>query len=170
MKEIVYNEYNLNNQEINNIIKRAKIIIINSNDEILLTCSNKNYFLIGGHVENNETDKKTLIRETLEETGIELKLNTITPFFSITYYTKNYPIINQNTKYITNYYYIKLDVKPNSSKINLTEGERKGNFKLHYIHKNNIIEILTNSIKNCTRKNVVRDTISALEEFLKLYK
>ena len=57
MKEIIYNEDNLNVNDINNVVERAKAIIVNSKGEILLGYGNNNYQIIGGHKENNETYK-----------------------------------------------------------------------------------------------------------------
>lgn len=36
MKEIIYNEDNLKDSDINNVVERAKAIIVNSKGEILL--------------------------------------------------------------------------------------------------------------------------------------
>jgi len=170
MKEIIYNEYKLKDNEINNIVKRAKIIFINSKDEILLANSNNNYYLIGGHVDNDETDIETLKRETLEETGIELNIKDIKPFFTIIYKTKDYPEKNINSKHIANYYYVKLDEQINYNKMNLTEEEIKSNFKVEYVHIDKILKVLNDSLSNATRPGVVRDTINVIEEFIKIYK
>jgi len=170
MKQIIYNEYNLDDNEINNIIKRAKIILINNKEEILLANSSNNYYLVGGHVDNDETDIETLKRETLEETGINLNIEDIKPFLSITYKVKDYPEKTINSKFIANYYYLELNEKINYNNMNLTEGEIKENFELSYIHINEIIEVLKENLKVATRRNVVRDTIDAVEEFIKIYK
>jgi len=170
MKKIIYNEHNLEDSEINNIVKRAKIILINKNDEILLANSKNNYYLVGGHVDNNETDIETLKRETLEETGIDLNIKKLNPFFTIIYKTKDYPEKNINSEHIANYYYLKLDEKINYNKIHLTEEEIKGNFKVEYIHINNILKVLNDSLSIATRPGVVRDTIIVIEEFIKIYK
>ena len=170
MKNIIFNKENIKEEEINNIVKRAKIVLINSKDEILLTLCHKNYYLIGGHVENNETDIETLKREILEETGIKLDINDIKPYFSIMHYKRNYPKENLISKFIANYYYYKTDILPDMTKTNLTEDEKKGKFQLNYINKNEILEIINNSLNTCTREGVVKDTILALEEFLNIEK
>lgn len=166
MKEIIYNNDCLADIDINRYIKRAKIIIENSKNEILLAYSHKNYFLLGGHVENNESFDECIVREIKEETGIEIPYKKRIPYFSIKYLCKNYPNESENTKYITNYYFIKLDLIPNLKNIKLTEDEKEGNFKLQYIAKNSIIKILTDSLNTCTNTNVVQDTIDAIKEYL----
>ena len=54
MKTIIYNDDYLEREDINKEVRRTKAIIVNSNDELLLAFSRNNYYLIGGHVEDNE--------------------------------------------------------------------------------------------------------------------
>lgn len=171
MKEIIYNEYNLKDSDINKVVKRAKAIMINSNDEILLGYCNYNYQLPGGHLEDNETYEECLIREIKEETGIDMELSKekVNPIITIKYYNKDYPSEGINSKYLANYYYIKTDLKPNLNDIDLTENEKEGMFYLKYIHINNVIEELSQSLKTCTKENVVKDTIKVIEEFINNY-
>ena len=51
---------------------------------------------------------------------------------------------------------------------NLTEEEKKANFELYYVHKVNIIKLLTDNLKTCSRQGVVRNTLDVVETFLKL--
>lgn len=167
MKTVLYNESNLKKEEINKIVKRAKLILVNSNNEILLGYCNNNYQLPGGHVEKNETYEECLIRELMEETGINLNSKIDNLVLKIIYMNKDYPNKGDNTKYICNYYSIKSDLKPNLNLINLTKEEKDGNFYLRYININNVIEELESSLENCTRENVVKDTIAAINEYIK---
>lgn len=166
MKKLLYNNDNLEDSDITKIVKRAKILIINSNDEILLAYSDKNYQLIGGHVEDNETFEECIVREVKEETGIDLPLEERQPFYLITYFNKDYPSVGINSKFIANYYEVKTDIKTDLSKVNLTEEEKSGNFELRYIHKDKILQELENSLNTCNRINVVKDTINAVNEYL----
>lgn len=167
MKTILYNYDNLKEEEINRLTRRAKILIINSNDEILFAHSNNNYFFVGGRVEEDETFDDAIVREIKEETGIDLPLEKREPFFNITYMNKDYPDKGINTKSIANYYVIECSIKPDLSKVSLTEEEKIANFKLVYIHKNNVLEELNNCLEFCSNKNVVRDTIEVVKEYLK---
>lgn len=170
MKEIIYNYDNLELKDINKEVKRSKILIINSNNEILLGFGNENYQLPGGHVEENETFEDCIIREVKEETGIDINLKTKKPFIVIKYMCKDYPDAGENTMYIANYYTIISNQKPDLTKINLTENEKEGMFELRYIHKDSIVEELNNSLINCTRKNAIMDTLEVINEFLKTSK
>ena len=55
MREIIHNNDNLQESDINKVVERAKIILVNSKDEILVAKSHQNYSFIGGHVEEKET-------------------------------------------------------------------------------------------------------------------
>ena len=168
MKKIVYNEDNLSDNDINNVVYRAKALIINSNDEILFGYGNNNYQFVGGHLEEGESLDECLVREIKEETGIDIPILKRDPFISIIYYNKDYPEVGINSKYIANYYSIKTDLKPNMYNTNLTENEKEGSFQLRYINKNDALKQLNESLKTCTRENVVKDTIKVVKEYLKM--
>lgn len=166
MKEIIYNYDNLKIEDINNIIKRAKALIVNSNDEILLGYGHNDYQLIGGHTEENETFEECIVREVKEETGIVLPLVTRKPFLVIKRYVKDYPSINLNSLYIHNYYLINTDKKPNLDNTNLTEDEKEGCFEFKYIKLDSIMKELEDNLKVSTKKGVVLDTIEAVSQYL----
>ncbi|MBO5121360.1 MAG: NUDIX hydrolase [Bacilli bacterium] len=167
MKTIIYNDDYLDKKDINKEVKRAKAIIINSKDELLMASTNNDYYLVGGHVEDNESDEVCLHREILEETGIDLEIKDIRPYFVVEYLCKDYPDVGDNTNYIANYYVVKCDEVPNLDNVELTEGEKEGGFSLKYIHKDEVMNVLEESLNICTKKNVVRDTIDAVSEYLR---
>lgn len=163
--KVIYNYDSLYEEDVNNVVKRAKAII-NSKGKIAICYSHNNYFLLGGHVED-ETDAECLKREIKEEAGIDLNINVGEPFLSIIYYNKNYPEEGVNTKSIANYYVINEDFNIDKNNINLTEDEKEGNFEIRFFDKENILDVLNNSLASSTRKAVVRDTINALETYLR---
>lgn len=166
MNEIIYNENNLTEQDINNYIDRAKMIVENDNGELLFASTDNNYYLIGGHVEKDESFDECVVREIKEESGVDIPLEKRTPFFTIKYYCKNYPEEGLNTRYITNYYSIKYNLVPDLDNMRLEQGEIAGGFKLEYIPKDKALDVLTESLKTYTKENVVRDTINAVEKYL----
>ena len=54
MKIIIHNKNNLKETDITEVVKRVKILIINSNNEILLGYSHNDYQFPSGHVEKGE--------------------------------------------------------------------------------------------------------------------
>lgn len=170
MKEIIYNENNLKEDEINRVVKRAKAIIINSRDEFLLGRGENNYQLLGGHVEDDETFEKCLKREIKEESGIEIFSPIKEAFLVIKYFNKDYPEVGVNSLYIANYYIIHCDLLPDATKMHLTDGEKRGNFSLEYIQESCILKRLEESLKSCTKENVVKDTILVIREYLNTIK
>ena len=171
MKEIIHNNDNLTEKDCHNIVKRAKLIVENSKQELLFVVEDNNMFLIGGHVENNELDNNTLIREIKEEAGIDFNPNVDKPFLCIKYLTKDYPEVNKNTLYITNFYFLKSDeLIPNVNNLNLTKEEQAHGFHLEYIPKEQSLLKLKEVSKTVTKvRGAVLDTIDAIEEYLKEY-
>lgn len=167
MKQILYNNDNLKEEDINRVVKRAKLLMINSNDEILFAHSKDNYFFVGGRLEEGETFEEAIVRETKEETGIDISFEERKPFCTITYMNRNYPTEGINTKSVAHYYIIECDTQPDLNNAKLTEEEKSCNFELKYIHKDKALQKLNDCLKVCPNKNVVRDTISVVEEYLK---
>lgn len=166
VKEIIYNEDNLKDSDINNVVERAKAIIVNSKEEILLGYGNNNYQIIGGHKEENETYKDCLIREVKEETGITINDFDEKVILTIKYYCKDYPSKSVNTLFKADYYAIRTDQKPDINLINLTENEKEGLFEFKYISKDNVINELIKTFDVCKNKNTLKDTIHALTQYL----
>lgn len=170
INQIIHNDYNLTLNEVTKTIRRAKLIVENNKGEILLCHLNNNYFLVGGHVENDETDENTLIREVKEETGVLVDVKNLYPVANVSYINKDYPEKNMNTYTSSNYYYIKCDLIPNKKNMDLTKDELSGNFQLIYIQKNGIIDFLEESLETCSRKGTLQDTIFALKAYFDIQK
>ena len=87
------------------------------------------------------------------------------------YLTKDYPKVNENTLYITNFYYLKSDeLIPNISNLHLTKDEQLNNFHLEYIPKEQSLSRLEEVSKRVTKvKGAVFDTIDAINEYLREY-
>ena len=166
MKSIIYNEDNLRDSDINRISRRAKAIIKNSNNEILLACVNDNYHLPGGHLEREESFDECLVRELKEELGVDIPFEKRTPIITITYYNRDYPNPGTNSKTVAHYYEVNYDITPNTDNISLTEDEKKGHFRLEYVKETEILDFLNESLNKCTKRGVVKDTIEAIKEYL----
>lgn len=168
MKEIIYNEDKLRAQDIHEWVKRAKVLVVNSKNELLLARTDDSYYLLGGHVEGDESDNECLIREISEEAGIDYNPNVSKPFMTIKYYCKNYPQVGINCGYISNYYLIYDDIVPNLGNVDLTDEEKASHFQLLYIPKNNVIDEVHSYLDKSNNTSVVRDTVMVLEEYLNM--
>ena len=167
VNQVIHNEDNLTLNDANKVTLRAKLIVENNNDEILICHMGVKYFLIGGHIDNDESDEQCLTREVAEESGVTLDFSNILPIASSNYINKDYPKNGDITYTNTNYYAIKYDLVPNIEMQNLTEEEKKENFKLMYIPKNEVINFLKNNKEiNAT----LSDTIMAIKVYLNLQK
>ena len=125
VNQVIHNEDNLTLNDPNKVTLRAKLIVENNNDEILICHMGVKYFLIGGHIDNDESDEQCLTREVAEESGVTLDFSNILPIASSNYINKDYPKNGDITYTNTNYYAIKYDLVPNIEMQNLTEEEKK---------------------------------------------
>lgn len=133
MKKLIFNEEKISDSEVNEIITKVKVFIINKNNEILLALSGGGVQLPGGHVENFETNEEALTREILEETGMYLKNNKFNSFFEIDHYSKNYKNTGNNRVSKIIYYTVISEQLPNKERMNLTKQEKENDFRLKYI-------------------------------------
>ena len=167
MKEFIYNQDHLKEEDITETVVRTKALIINGQD-ILLGNENQIYQFPGGHLEQGETFEDCLKREVLEETGIELEYHEIKhPFLKIAYMNKDWPEQGKNRKAEIYYYLIETNKEPDLSKVHYTEHEKQGNFKLEKIPLNSAIEILEKNIPNNDMNQVITpDMITAIRTYL----
>ena len=86
----------------------------------------------------------------------------------VSYLNKDYPTKGVNRKSEIYYYAIKTSKTPNLEKVNYTDNEKAGNFRLESIPLNKVINILKDNIPNNEKNKVIApDMIMAIEEYLK---
>ena len=160
MKQLITNKYNLTDSDMTEVVKRVKVLLVNSNNDVLLGYSYNNYQFPGGHVEENETLVQAVNREILEETGIELNITNIGPFACAIGYYKDWPAEGKNRKIEIYYYEVKTDEKPNLENTKYTENEKNGNFELRYIPLLDVENVLkTNAEEYGDKKGIAREMI-----------
>ena len=160
MKQLITNNYNLTDSDMTEVVKRVKVLLVNSNNDVLLGYSYNNYQFPGGHVEENETLVQAVNREIFEETGIELNITNIEPFACAIGYYKDWPAEGKNRKIEIYYYEVKTDEKPNLENTEYTENEKNGNFELRYIPLLDVENVLkTNAEEYGDKKGIAREMI-----------
>ena len=167
MKTIVYNKHNLKETDMTEVVKRVKLLLVNSNKELLLGYSHNDYQFPGGHVEEDEDLMLAISREIKEETGIDLEVRDLQPFAAVYGYYKDWPKKDENRKIEIYYYEVKTDAKPKLDEINLTDSEKEGNFEVRYVHLDNIEKELLNNIDKYTDKHGIT---KEMLEVIKFYK
>lgn len=168
MKEIIHNNDNLKELDITERKYRARGVIVNSNNEILLGYCDSVYQFPGGHLEDNETIMDCLLREITEETGIELEKDIPKLFYRIKYYNRNWPEegINRYTEF--DYFLIKTDEKYNTNNMHLDERESELGYELRYVKFEDFEKVLNDTINdNHMNEIVYPEMINVFNEFLK---
>lgn len=152
----------LKEEDVTEIVRRVKSLIINSNNEILLGYANNQYQFIGGRIEEGEEFATSLKREILEETGMEYETSKLVPFISRQSYYKDWPSPSINRRMEVFYYEIITDDIPNLEKTNYTDEEKESNFELKYIPLNIIEEELNEHVE------IYGDEYSIIKEMLEV--
>ena len=103
MKQIVFNEDNLTDEEIDKVTRKVRGLVFNNKGQALLVRYAGLYMLPGGSIDEGESIKDALRRELSEEAGIEIPFLSQDPFLEISSYDKNYfdrkaGIINRKTQ------------------------------------------------------------------------
>lgn len=175
MKTIINNPYILNETEINKITNKVRALIIDENNNILVTKYADIYMLPGGKIDKGENIESALIRELKEELGIEFDIKELEPFLEFKNYLSNYPIVDSN-KLInklnkTTYFVIKIEKEFDIDKIKLTEREKKNNFSITNLKLDEALNIISNHNSNNPRNQYFKlELIKVLEEFIKTNK
>lgn len=171
--EKIYNNNYLKDEDINERTVRARAIIINSDNEVLMCYSNglSHYEFPGGHLEPGETLLDCLKREVREETGIKIETEEIEPFFSIKYYCKNYHATSKNRLVEIYYFIVSTAQKYDRSQIELSTNEQKQNYVCYYIPINNLKKLLMVNKHTTKEKNsALDDTLLVWETYIEKMK
>lgn len=167
MKKFINNTNNLKETDINEVVRRVKVLLINSKNELLLGYSHNEYQFPGGHVEEKETLVDAVNREIEEEIGVNINATNIEPFACSIGYWKDWPEVGKNRKTEVYYYEIFSDIKPNLNNVSYTDHEKDGKFRLEHVPLDKIEIVLDDNIKKYEDKHgIARE----MKELLKYYK
>ena len=167
MFTIIRNTDNLKEAEITEVVKRVKVLLFNTYDEIVLGYSYHEYQFIGGHVEENEDLKIAVKRELKEEIGLDFDTSNLEPFACNISYYKDYPTVGNNQKIEIYYYEIKTDKLPVLNNTNYTDCEKDGNFEIRIVPLNKLEEELKNNMQEFGDPNGIASEMLGLLKFYK---
>lgn len=171
MKQIVFNEDALTDEEIDKTKKKARGLIFNDKGHVLLVHYANLYMLPGGSLKEGEDASDALKRELSEEAG--MKIVPKNPFLEITSYDSNYldrktgNHINRKTQ--TTFFTFHTDQAINPDHTHLTYSEKNYGFSLQFTNlavARYLIE--TNPNTNPKNKQFKRETLTVLDEFEKM--
>ncbi len=128
-----------------NIERCCGCIIINNNDKVLLVLQRKSkcWSFPKGHVENNETEIETALREVKEETGIDVNIEASKR------YELTYKINNSTNKNVV--YFI---ARPLNANVKIQEKEI---LDYKWCDINKVVETLTYENTKDLFKKVIKD-------------
>lgn len=179
---MLINDDNLQMNEIEEFRYKVRAMLIDDENRLLVANYGNIFLFPGGSIDEGEDIEEAITRELKEETGIvydikELKLLTKLEFFQRNYLKRNGKVKN---RLISTYYFLGSYKDIDLTMQQLTEKERKDNFKLELIplsiikqviieNKNDnprkvyfqremleVIDLLTNKTKGKTYKNIKR--------------
>ena len=144
MKEIVINKGKLKDDEITEVLDKARIVLRNDDGEFILSHFERVYFLPGGKVEVTETPVDTVKRELLEETNIHIMLDDISPFVLVKNYLRDYEssdgtIVN---RLVNTYYFTGFTSKDDIEYFNLTRAEKRDDLRAFFVSMEDAKELL----------------------------
>ena len=169
MKEIIFNDKNLTNEDISESVTRVKGLMINSDGKILIAHNNNTYQFPGGHLEENEKKDDCIVREIKEETGIDV-IVTEEPFLCIRTYDDNY--FNTGEKVLNSIYYYRFftDDLPNFSETHYDELELETEFNLFYVNFSDLDNFLKKNIDDgMIDVSIGNEMLKVVEVYNELY-
>lgn len=144
------------------IERNAVRAILIKNDKIALVYSNKESFykFPGGGIEEDEEHIETLMRETLEETGLHIKENTVKEFG---FYVECRKSLYEDAIFEQKSYYYSAEIEDTISPINLDEYEQDLEYELRWVDIQEAIKI-NRAFKNTDKYTyIVRETNVLIE-------
>ena len=158
MVEIVkFNDENLRDDEIDEVVLRVKAFIISSKNNVLIGRDNEGYKLLETSVEADEDIITKLKNYIYLETGIGLDgKDSVEPFYEVRHYNKDYKGTGINRLSDTIYFLIKSDKLPNYKKLKLRAEEMAKRLPIEVIRRSQFASVLKEYVE--TEQNVLYKT------------
>ena len=144
---LVYNDTGLKDDEIDQVVTRAKAFIMSSKYNMLIGRDDEGYKLIETAVGSKDDITTAMVNAIYNETGISLdNKDAIEPFFEIRYYSRDYMNTGINRLSDTVYFLVKSDKLPNLKKLKLTQMELNKKLPMEVIKRSELIGTLNDFI------------------------
>lgn len=168
MEIVINDDDNLQFDEIQEFQLKARAILVDDNNRILIANYGNVILLPGGKIDDGETITEAIIRELSEELGQEYTSDELELFTTLNYYQKDYPKRDgtlQN-RLVQTHYFIGLykDIECGLQK--LTEKEQKGNFNLELVSLDELEDkIIKNDNNNPRNVYFQRELLTILDSY-----
>ena len=170
--ELIINEDNMSLNDIEEFNFKARAILVDENNKILIANYGKIILLPGGKVDENEIVYDAITRELREELGQNYTKEELDYMITLNYYQKNYPKRDGTLKSraVQTYYFVGRYKGVSTIKQNLTEKEQKDNFKLELISLDKLENmILTNKNDNPRNAYFQKELLTVLNFYKSKY-
>jgi len=150
--KILINPQNLIPNENWQTFRKVRAVIENESGCIAISSEAGKYIFPGGKCDKNEDDLTAIQREIREETGIVFeptdfhKVLELETMYENAIDYKTGQIRPRHT--ITIFYYVKTNQKINKDKMSLTDGEINENFKISFVDKETLFQMLQEKHKD----------------------
>ncbi|MBE5758166.1 MAG: NUDIX hydrolase [Clostridiales bacterium] len=175
MVEILkYNDDDLKDNEIDQVVTRVRAFILSSKNNFLITKTDEDgYQLFGTYVDENEDLENALSKAIYNETGIQFdEKDKIEPFFEIRHYNRDYKGSGINRMSDLIYFFIKSDKLPNYKKLKLTKEEIAMRTPVESIPKYNFVRKLKefqDAEEDPIRKIKTKEILIAYDKLKEMY-
>lgn len=168
MKEIIINKGRLKEEEITEVLDKARIVLRNDDGDFVLSHFERVYFLPGGKVEVTENPVDAVKRELKEETNINILLDDIEPFVLVKNYLRDYESNDGNivNRLVNTYYFTGFTSKDDIEYFNLTLPEKRDDLRAFFIGMEDARELLKEYNKENPKATYLAiETIKVLDEY-----
>jgi 8-oxo-dGTP pyrophosphatase MutT (NUDIX family) len=126
---------------------KVRAIIENNKGELAISSEGGKLIFPGGKVDKGEDIIAAIKRELLEETGISFETHELEKVLELeTFYDDFYDYRSKSIKprhTVTTYFFAKTDKQIILENLRLTEGEIKENFKIKFVDKKSLFDMLS---------------------------
>ena len=175
MVEIVkYNDDDLRDDEIDEVVTRVKAFVINSKNNMLVGFTDEGFQLVEGYVPEGYDVVQGMVSILYNECGIELDAkDSIEPFYEVRYYNRDYKGSGMNRLSDLIYFLIKTDKLPNHKKLHLSEMERAKRLPLELIRRSLFgkeLKEYMDTQQDPVKRVRARELLIAFEKYKEIYK